>query len=137
VIAQYTVTLAGRSFIVLDSSKAAYACKKDKCDAARYAKEFSAMQPRPGSWLVTHRPVWGFRPHRKTINESLQQALAAWNGKLPDGITLDLAGHIHVAEVLSFSPTSARRSSCSAPAARCLRARSRATSPASRSAAPQ
>jgi hypothetical protein len=102
-IPQYTVTLAGRSFIVLDSSKAADACKKDKCDAARYAKEFSAMQPKPGSWLLTHRPVWGFRTHHKTINESLQQALATWNGKLPDGITLALAGHIHVAEVLSFA----------------------------------
>ena len=61
------------------------------------------MQPRPGSWLITHRPVWGFRTHRKTINESLQRALATWNGKLPDGITLALAGHIHVAEVLSFA----------------------------------
>jgi hypothetical protein len=99
-IPQYTVTLAGQSFIVLDSSNAADACP---CDSARYAKEFSAMQPRPGSWLLTHRPVWGFRSHRKTINESLQQALAAWNGKLPDGITLALAGHIHVAEVLSFA----------------------------------
>jgi hypothetical protein len=99
-IPQYTVTLAGRSFIVLDSSDAADACP---CDGARYAKEFSGMQPRPGSWLLTHRPIWGFRTHRKTINESLQQALAAWTGKLPDGITLALAGHIHVAEVLSFA----------------------------------
>jgi hypothetical protein len=99
-IPQYTVTLAGQSFIVLDSSDAADACP---CDPARYAKEFSAMQPKPGGWLLTHRPVWGFRSHRKTINESLQQALAAWNGKLPDGITLALAGHIHVAEVLSFA----------------------------------
>jgi hypothetical protein len=99
-IPQFTVTLGGQSFIVLDSSNAADACP---CDGARYAAEFSSMRPKPGTWLLTHRPVWGFRPHGKTINESLQQALKAWNGKLPDGITLALAGHIHVAEVLSFA----------------------------------
>jgi hypothetical protein len=99
-IPQFTVTLAGQSFVVLDSSNAADTCP---CDAARYAAEFSSMPPRPGTWLLTHRPVWGFRSHGKTINESLQQALKTWNGKLPDGITLALAGHIHVAEVLSFA----------------------------------
>jgi hypothetical protein len=99
-IPQYTVTFADKSFVVLDSSNAADACP---CDPARYAAEFSAMRPKPGTWLLTHRPIWGFRPKGKTINASLQQALAAWNGKLPDGITLALAGHIHVAEVLSFT----------------------------------
>jgi hypothetical protein len=47
--------------------------------------------------------VWGFRSHRKTINATLQQALAAFDGKLPDGIALALAGHIHIAQVLSFA----------------------------------
>jgi len=47
--------------------------------------------------------VWGFRSHRETINATLQQALAAFDGALPDGIALALAGHIHVAEVLSFA----------------------------------
>jgi hypothetical protein len=61
------------------------------------------MKPVPGTWLLTHRPTWGFRSHRKTINATLQQALAEWGGKLPDGIALALAGHIHVAEVLSFA----------------------------------
>jgi hypothetical protein len=61
------------------------------------------MRPPPGSWFLTHRPVWGFDTHRHTINATLQQALAASNGKLPDGIVLALAGHIHVAEVLSFA----------------------------------
>jgi Calcineurin-like phosphoesterase len=99
-VSQFTVTLADQPFAVLDSSNAADACP---CDGARYAAEFAAMKPKPGTWLVTHRPVWGFRTHRRTINESLQQALAAWGGKLPHGITLALAGHIHVAEVLSFA----------------------------------
>src|SRR5262249_51182423 len=99
-IPQFTVALAGQSFVVLDSSDAADACP---CDPSRYAAQFSAMRPKPGTWLLTHRPIWGFRPMGKTINASLQQALAAWNGKLPAGITLALAGHIHVAEVLSFA----------------------------------
>ena len=99
-IPQFTVTLANQSFIVLDSSDAADACP---CDVARYASEFASMRPKPGSWLLTHRPIWGFRSHRRIINESLQRALAAWDGKLPDGITLAVAGHIHVAEVLGFA----------------------------------
>jgi len=48
-------------------------------------------------------PVWGFGPRRRTVNATLQEALANWNGKLPDGIALALAGHIHVVEVLSFT----------------------------------
>ena len=99
-IPQFTVTLAGQSFVVLDSSDAADACP---CDPAHYAAQFAAMRPAPGTWLLTHRPVWGFSSHRQTLNASLQQALAAWDGRLPDGIALALAGHIHVAEVLSFA----------------------------------
>jgi hypothetical protein len=99
-IGHFTVTVGGQSFIVLDSSNAADICP---CDSAPYAAEFMDMRPTPGSWLLTHRPVWGFRPHRQTINATLQQALAAFNGKLPDGIALALSGHIHVAEVLSFA----------------------------------
>jgi hypothetical protein len=97
-IRHYTVTVAGQSFIVLDSSDAADACP---CDTAAYAADFAAMRPAPGTWLVSHRPVWGFRSHRKTINATLQQALP--DGRLPDGITLALAGHIHLWEVLSFA----------------------------------
>ena len=97
-IRHYTVTVAGQSFIVLDSSNAADACP---CDTALYAADFAAMRPAPGTWLVSHRPVWGFRSHRKTINATLQQALA--DGRLPDGISLALAGHIHVWQVLSFA----------------------------------
>jgi hypothetical protein len=99
-IPQFTVTLADQSFIILDSSNAADACP---CDPARYAAEFATMKPKPGTWLLTHRPVWGFGPRRRTVNATLQEALAKWNGKLPDGIAFALAGHIHVVEVLSFA----------------------------------
>jgi Calcineurin-like phosphoesterase len=99
-VPHFTVTVAGRSFIILDSSNAADSCP---CDSGPYAAQFADMRPAPDSWFLTHRPVWGFRPHGRTINATLQQALASFNGKLPDGITLALAGHIHVAEVLSFA----------------------------------
>ena len=56
-----------------------------------------------GHLALTHRPIWGFRSHRRTLNATLQQALAQWNGRPPDGIALVLAGHIHLAEVLSFA----------------------------------
>lgn len=99
-IRHFTVTVADQAFIVLDSSNAADSCP---CDPAPYAAEFAAMRPPPGAWLLTHRPVWGFGSRHRTLNASLQQALAAWNGRLPDGIALILAGHIHIAEVLSFA----------------------------------
>ena len=99
-IPQFTVTLGEQSFIVLDSSNAADACP---CDPARYAAQFAAMKPKSGTWLLTHRPVWGFGPRRRIVNATLQEALANWSGNLPEGIALALAGHIHVVEVLSFA----------------------------------
>src|SRR5262249_30625842 len=84
-IPHFTVTVADQSFIVLDSTNAADACPSD---SDPYAAEFAGMRPAPGSWLLTYRPVWGFRSHRKTINATLQQALAAFDGQLPDGIAL-------------------------------------------------
>jgi predicted phosphodiesterase len=100
VIPQFTVTIGGQDFIVLDSSNAADKCP---CDPAAYAAQFAAMRPAAGTWLLTHRPIWGFRSHGRTLNASLQQALAQWNGRPPEGISLVLAGHIHLAEVLSFA----------------------------------
>lgn len=99
-IPQFTVTLGEQSFIVLDSSNAADACP---CDPGRYAAQFAAMKPKSGTWLLTHRPVWGFGPRRRIVNATLQEALANWSGNLPEGMALALAGHIHVVEVLSFA----------------------------------
>ena len=100
VIPQFTVSIGGQAFIVFDSSNAADKCP---CDSTAYAAQFAAMRPAAGTWLLTHRPIWGFRSHERTLNATLQQALAQWNGRPPDGIALVLAGHIHLAEVLSFA----------------------------------
>ena len=65
------------------------------------------MKPKNGAWLVSHRPVWGFKNKSfkkdDPLNATLQAALANWNGKLPPGFSLAVAGHIHVWEALSFA----------------------------------
>jgi hypothetical protein len=98
----YTANVAGRSFIVMDSSNADDACDNGVCNSAPYAAQFASLKPAPGSWFVSHRPVWGIG-RKFPLNATLQQALKAWNGKLPDGIDLALAGHMHTFEMLSFA----------------------------------
>jgi hypothetical protein len=98
----YTVTVAGKSFIVIDSSNANDACENGTCDSAPYAAQFASLQPAPGSWFVSHRPIWGIGKNF-TLNETLQQALKSSDGKLPEGIDLALAGHMHNFEILTFS----------------------------------
>ncbi|MFN3658568.1 MAG: metallophosphoesterase [Pseudolabrys sp.] len=95
----FTVAVGGQSFVVMDSSNADDVCP---CNSAPYAKQFAALRPTPGSWLVTHRPVWGFNP-KGPINPTLQGALQQWQGKLPPGITLAVAGHIHLWEAIGFA----------------------------------
>jgi len=112
-----TVTVGGQQFIMLDSSNApdecpdsgcdtktsnAPECPKPGCSAKAYAEQLAAMQPADGAWLVSHRPVWGFK-NKSQLNATLQAALGQWNGKLPPGFTLAVAGHIHIWETLSFS----------------------------------
>jgi hypothetical protein len=102
-IPQFTVTAGGQQFIVFDSSNADDACPKSGCDSAPYAQQFAAMKPANGAWFVSHRPIWGFKNKGDPLNDTLQAALAQWRGRLPPGITLALAGHIHIWEVLSFA----------------------------------
>jgi hypothetical protein len=111
-IDQYTVTAGGRAFIVLDSSDADDDCPKSGCVSKPYAKQFDTMTPAAGTWLVTHRPIWGFTNSKnKKTNErelgirnmTLQAALAdKWKNVPPAGIDLVLSGHIHLWEALSF-----------------------------------
>lgn len=101
IIAHYTVNVGGKGFIVTDSSTVDDGCT-DTCNSGAYAADFAAMKPAPGTWLVTHKPFWAFGSSYAATT-MLQQALTAWGGKLPDGIDLALAGHIHVWEALSFA----------------------------------
>jgi len=70
------------------------------------------MKPAAGTWLVTHRPIWGFtnskdkKSGKRTLgirNMTLQAALAQWKGVPPKGIDLVLSGHIHLWEAISFA----------------------------------
>jgi hypothetical protein len=65
-IDQYTVTVGGRAFIVLDSSDAPDACPQSGCNSAPYAAQFAAMKPAAATWLVTHRPIWGFTNSKRS-----------------------------------------------------------------------
>src|SRR5262249_22896351 len=108
---QYTVKVGGRAFIVLDSSAAPDECPNG-CDSGWYQDQFAAMDPAPGTWLVTHKPIWGFTDSKNKEtgerelgirNMTLQAALKEkWNNVPPTGIELVLSGHIHLWEALSF-----------------------------------
>jgi hypothetical protein len=111
-IGQYTVSVGGHAFIMLDSSDAADECPKSGCDSKPYKEQFAAMKPAKGTWLVTHRPIWGFTnsKDKKTgkrklgiRNMTLQAAVKDWNNAPPAGIDLVLSGHIHLWEALSFA----------------------------------
>jgi hypothetical protein len=98
----YTLKIGSQSFVILDSSDAADTCPKKGCKSGPYVEQFSNMNPAPGTWLVTHRPIWGLKNKNVTLNATLQGALGRWQGKLPPGFALALAGHIHLWEVLTF-----------------------------------
>jgi len=97
----YAVNVGGKSFIVMDTSNADDACAQ-ACGSGPYADDFASMKLTRGTWWVSHRPVWGIVKN-SSLNATLQQALKAWNGRLPDGIELALSGHIHSWQLLSFA----------------------------------
>jgi hypothetical protein len=101
-LAPYAMTIGGKPFIVFDSSQADDGCRKGRCDSARYAAQFASLKPARGTWFLSHRPVWGIG-RNFTLNQMLQQALKASDGKLPKGIDLALSGHMHIFELLSFA----------------------------------
>lgn len=100
----YSVTVGGRVFVVIDTTDADDVCKEPSaCNTKDYVATFAGMSPPTNSWLVTHKPIWAVRKGHKNpkiVTAALQGALA--DGKLPAGISLTLAGHIHFWQTLSF-----------------------------------
>ena len=99
---------------MLDSSAAPDDCPEGGCDSDWYQRQFGAMNPVPGTWLVTHKPIWGFTYSKDKHtgerklgirNMMLQAALNSktWKNVPPAGIELVLSGHIHLWEALSFT----------------------------------
>lgn len=101
-LAPYTVAVSGRSFVVLDTSAADDECPAKGCNSAPYAAQLATLAPPPGSWLLSHRPVWGIK-QKGMLNQALQGAVAATGGRLPTGIALVVSGHMHIFETLSFA----------------------------------
>jgi hypothetical protein len=106
----YVTTLPGVSFAVIDSAEAA-----DESDTpqekAEYTRQFdllAEMAP-SGSWLVTHRPVWGILAGKEGEFQVENAAFqAATGGSLKADYELVLSGHIHVAESVAFDESSER-----------------------------
>jgi hypothetical protein len=107
----YAVAVGGHQFLVLDSATAEDQ-KAPADEVAIYTEQFKTLGQvaRPGAWFVTHKPLSSIIEERAGVqtevhNETLQAAFAQ---AFPAGVQLALAGHIHLAEVLSFDPASGR-----------------------------
>jgi hypothetical protein len=103
----YPVTMAGRQFIVIDSSSAPdgppdKSPTKEEID--RYRKQFEKLEAAPSAWLISHRPIWAVKSHHRLLNETLNEALPTRSGvhMLPEQVELVLSGHIHLWEAIGF-----------------------------------
>jgi len=103
----YTVTLGIFAVIVLDSGAASdFTTPPDL--VAVYQAQFAALNPPPGAWLLTHRPIWAFDTQHEMSGEThvagINQTLEAASGNaLPPAIAMVVAGHTHLFEALSFA----------------------------------
>ena len=119
----YAVNLESLNVIVLDSANAcdgfAPAQAQDFLDA--YASQFSTVEGLAAgegtSWFMTHRPIWGVQNFEKDkstactpanqyscVNQTLQYGIThSSGGKLPKGLELSLAGHMHHFQSLTFA----------------------------------
>jgi hypothetical protein len=106
----YISPVLGLSFAVIDSAEAADT-KVTPEEQTEYARQFdllSEITP-AGSWLVTHRPVWGILLGKSGEFEVENAAfVAATGGSLREDFGLLLSGHIHVAELIAFDEASDR-----------------------------
>lgn len=99
-----SVPLGKLRLLDLDSSEA----NDDHAqDPEAYVPQFERIGDlaRPGSWFVTHRPLWGLAPDKGgTEFDSLNATLQAASGNsLPADIDLSVSGHVHFAEILDFA----------------------------------
>lgn len=106
----YVAPLNGFTFAALDSAAAADEDDTPE-EAKEYARQFGLLAEiaPEGSWLITHRPVWGIL-EGKSGEFDVENATyeAASRGSLEAEFGLVLSGHIHLAEALSFTESSAR-----------------------------
>jgi hypothetical protein len=106
----YVTTLNGITFAVIDSAEASDTTTSPR-EAQEYARQFDVLGgiTPAGSWLVTHRPVWGILEGKDgdiEVENSTYEAATA--GSLKADYALVLSGHIHLAQAIAFEPASAR-----------------------------
>jgi hypothetical protein len=106
----YVTTLLGPSIAVIDSAEAADTSDTPE-ERTEYARQFELLAEitPPGSWLVTHRPVWGIlEGHEGEFQVENATYAAATGGSLEADYGLVLSGHIHLAESIAFDESSGR-----------------------------
>jgi len=106
----YVAPLNDLTVAVIDSAEAADTKASDEEDA-EYARQFDqlAKEAPAGSWLVTHRPVWGILDlHGGDIEVRNSAFMGATDGTLKAEYALVLSGHIHLAQAIGFEQTAGR-----------------------------
>lgn len=102
----YALSVAGLpSLAVLDSAMTADTKTTPEVDAA-YREQLRALTElaEPGTWLLTHKPLAGsvlWLDGKETVVDNATFRSLADN-RLPTGIAVVVAGHIHLAEALLF-----------------------------------
>ncbi len=106
----YLASLDGVTFAVLDSAEASDEVVHPG-EEEEYKRQFAllATLAPAGSWLTTHRPVWGLLEDQGGTYEVENASYeASSGGSLNDRYGLVLSGHIHLGEALTFDESSDR-----------------------------
>ena len=107
----WAVDIDARSFLILDTSATADVTTTPELDAAFTPMlDQLAEMTTPGVWLLTHKPLAGgllkLSGKDQVVTNATLQSLT--KGALPPGIGAVVAGHIHLAEALSFERAAAK-----------------------------
>ena len=107
----WAVDIDARSFLILDTSATADVTTTPEIDAAfTPILDQLAEMTTPGVWLLTHKPLAGgllkLSGKDQVVTNATLQSLT--KGALPPGIGAVVAGHIHLAEALSFERAAAK-----------------------------
>jgi hypothetical protein len=103
--APYVVKLGAQQFAVLDSAAANDIIAPPQ-QVAEYTQQFRAIlgQGFHNGWVLTHRPIWGFSSQLNVTTPLNATLEAAWEkvGVKRSDVSLVVAGHIHLFELLSY-----------------------------------
>ncbi len=101
----YRVSVSGLELLPFDNADADdFLAPPDKVIA--YAAQLTPLlaTAAPGSWLITHRPVWATGQDKLAalrINQTMQQAI---RDRVPANLDMVLSGHIHDFISYAFGP---------------------------------